>query len=63
MIGAKAWVLMVLRKGYRIPFSSIPPVTSNPIVPRSYSHNSEKGMALDAEERQLLAKGAIEEAP
>ncbi len=35
-IGAEEWVLSVLREGYKIPFTSLPPVTSAPLGFRSY---------------------------
>ncbi|MPC69630.1 hypothetical protein E2C01_063860 [Portunus trituberculatus] len=60
-IGEEAWVLSILRKGYKIPFTSLPPVTSAPLGFRSYPPGSKKGKALEFEVQRLLTKGAIEE--
>ena len=62
-IGAEEWTLCVLREGYRIPFSSPPPLTSSYKTTRSYVWNSIKGQALRREILQLWDKGAIEEVP
>ena len=61
--GSEPWVVKVLRRGYRIPFSSPPPLFPVPISLPSYSPSSPKGVALREEVVALLAKGAIELAP
>ena len=62
-IGAEQWVLRVLRKGYRIPFRNIPPLSRVPQHLPSYPAFSERGIALRGEVLALLAKGAVEDAP
>ena len=62
-IGAEQWVVDVLRDGYRIPFSAPPPLTLVYRDHRAYAPGSRKFRALQDELLQLLAKGAIEEAP
>ena len=49
--------------GYRIPFSSPPPLSPAPIPMPSYSPSSIKGKALHEEVLSLLAKEAIKLAP
>lgn len=56
-------MLTVLSEGYKIPFATPPPVTSEPIGFRSYSLDSVKGKALETEVQLLLEKGAIERTP
>ena len=50
-----------IRRGYRIQFASNPPLASKPVVFSSYTKNSQKWEALDAEVSSMLLKGAIEE--
>ena len=45
--GMDPWVVEVLRVGYRIPFLSIPLLSSEPIPMASYSPSSIKGRALE----------------
>ena len=52
----------MLRRGYRLPFSSPPPLSPVSIPLLSYSPSSIKGIALCGEVWALLAKGAIEPA-
>ena len=53
----------VLKEGYRIPFSTTPPLSRDPIFLDSYSPGSIKGQALAGEVSALLSKGAVEPAP
>ena len=61
--GADAWVVQVLRYGYRVPFRSRPPLSHVPIPLPSYSPNSIRGLALSDEVSALVEKEAIEIAP
>ena len=61
--GAEAWVVTVLKEGYRVPFKSQPPLSPVPIFLPSYSPTSPRGIALAQEHKALLEKGAIEPAP
>ena len=56
-IRVEVWVLAVLSEGYRIPFTTTPPVTSHPVGFRSYPSGSMKAVALDREVRLLFKKG------
>ena len=58
-----AWVVEVLRVGYRIPFDRRPPVSERPLSLPAYSPQSIKGVALTQELQNLLRKGAVEPAP
>ena len=49
--------------GYRIPFSSPPPLSRVPVPIPSYSPTSTKGKALRVEVLSLVEKGAVELAP
>ena len=62
-MGAEEWVIRVLKDGYLIPFSSLPPLSRTPVSLPSYSPTSIKGKALAAELLALEEKGAIELAP
>ena len=62
-LGAEEWVIQVLREGYRIPFHSSPPLSRVPLHLVSYSADSERGKALEAEITALIDKRAVEEAP
>ena len=62
-MGAEEWVVEVLRYGYRIPFSSNPPLSPVPIHLPSYSPTSIRGKALAVEIEALWKKGALERAP
>ena len=53
----------VLREGYKIPFVSLPPLSSTPINLPSYSPSSIKGKALRHELLALQEKGAVQLAP
>ena len=58
-----AWVVEVLRVGYRIPFDRRPPLSERPLSLLAYSPQSIKGVALTPELQNLLRKGAVEPAP
>ena len=58
-----AWVVEVLREGYRILFSQGPPLSDQPLPMPSYSPSSIRGKALEKEFQDLLLKRAIEQAP
>ena len=58
-----AWVVEVLRVGYRIPFDRRPPLSERPLSLPEYSPQSIKGVALTQELQTLLRKGAVEPAP
>ena len=58
-----AWVVEVLREGYRILFSRGPPLSDQPLPMPSYSPSSIRGKALEKEFQDLLLKRAIEQAP
>ena len=58
-----AWVVEVLRVGYRIPFHRQPPLSERPLSLPAYSPQSIKGVALTLELQHLLQKGAVELAP
>ena len=60
---ADAWVVQVLRSGYRVPFRSRPPLSHVPIPLPSYSPNSIRGLALSDAVSALVEKEAIEIAP
>ena len=57
------WEVEVLRKGYRIPFLSHPPLSVEPIPLPSYNPSSTKGVALKEVTLGLITKGAVELAP
>ena len=61
--GSDAWVVEVLKEGYKIPFSTKPPLASCPILLSSYAPSSIKGQALATEIDSLISKGAVEPAP
>ena len=58
-----AWVVEVLREGYKILFSRGPPLSDQPISMPSYTPSSIRGKALEKEFQDLLHKRAIEQAP
>ena len=58
-----AWVVEVLREGYRILFSRGPPLSDQPLPMSSYPPSSIRGKALEKEFLDLLHKRAIEQAP
>ena len=58
-----AWVVEVLREGYRILFSRRPPLSDQPLPMPSYTPSSIRGKALEQEFQDLLHKQAIEQAP
>ena len=53
----------VLKTGYRVPFSSPPPLSLVPIPLPSHSPTSIKGIALQGEILDLTGKGEVELAP
>ena len=61
--GADAWVVQVLRYGYRVPFRSRPPLSRVQIPLPSYSPNSIRGLALSDAVSALVEKEAIEIVP
>ena len=61
-MGAERWVMEVLRVGHRIPFMHPPLLSLVPIEYSSYSHDSEKERALNAEIVALVEKAALESA-
>ena len=61
--GADAWVVEVLKEGYRIPFGKTPPLAPHPVLFTSYGPRSKKGLALEREIAMLLEKGAVERVP
>ena len=61
--GVDAWVVEVLREGYRILFSRRPPLSDQPLPMPSYTPSSIRGKALEQEFQDLLHKQAIEQAP
>ena len=58
-----AWVVEVLREGYKILFSRRPPLSDQPLPIPSYPPSSIRGRALEKEFLDLLQKRAIEQAP
>ena len=58
-----AWVVEVLRVGYRIPFDRRPPLSERPLSLPAYSPQSIKGVTLTQELQTLLRKGPVEPAP
>ena len=58
-----AWVVEVLKEGYRVPFASRPPLSDRPLGFVSYAPSSIKGQALEEELQALVVKGAVEPAP
>ena len=58
-----AWVVEVLRVGYRIPFDRQPPLSERPLSLPAYSPQSIKGVALTQEPQNLLQNGVVEPAP
>ena len=61
--GADAWVVEVLKEGYRIPFLAEPPLAPHPIPFNSYGPASIKGQALEREVASLLEMEAVERVP
>ena len=60
-IGAKSWVVTVLRGGYRVPFTdSPPPLSRTPVSFPTYRAGSPRAQALRQEVEGMLAKGALE---
>ena len=57
------WVVEVLRVGYRIPFLSVPLLSSEPISMVSYSPSSIKGKALEEVHLSLVQRDVVELAP
>ena len=57
------WVVEVLWWGYRIPFLSALPLSSDPIPFPAYTPSSILGKALEQEVLSLVEKGAVELAP
>ena len=61
--GADAWVVQVLRFGYRVPFLSRHPLSSIPLPLPSYNPSSIRGLAFADAVSDRVAKAAIEPAP
>ena len=61
--GTDPWVVEVLQEGYRIPFMSVSPLSSELIPMPSYSTMSTEGKALEEVTLSLVQKGAVELAP
>ena len=60
-IGAKSWVLSVLRDRYCIPFKdSTPPLAHTPISFPMYRAGSPRALALHQEVEKMLSKDALE---
>jgi hypothetical protein len=59
-IGADAWVLKTLHEGYRVPFSSLPPLTDTPVSRVQYAHDKVRRETLDQAVLDMVEKGAIE---
>ena len=60
-IGAKSWVVTVLRDGYWVPFTDFPPPLSRtPVLFTTYQAGSPRAQALRQEVEAMLAKGALE---
>ena len=57
------WVVEVLKEGYRLPFLSVPPLSSESIPKPSYSPQSIKGKALAEVTLSLVEKSAVELVP
>ena len=62
-LGAEPWVVKTLRLGYRIPFSSLPPLSSRPVAFSTYQESSPRFEALAQEVSKMIEKGALEEVP
>ena len=60
--GADPWVV-VLREGYRIPFLSVPYLSSEPNPMASYSLSSIKGKSLEEVHLSLIQEDTVELAP
>ena len=58
-----AWVVEVLREGYRIPFLTEPPLSSHPMPLESYAPSSVRGLALEKEIDKLQEVEAVERVP
>ena len=62
-MGLDAWVVEMLKEGYRIPFLAKPPLSPHPIPFNAYGPSSIKGQALEREVATLLEVGAVERVP
>ena len=59
-IGADKWVIKTLKEGYRIPFSSLPPLTVTPVARAQYARDTVRRHALHQAVKDMQEKGAIE---
>jgi len=59
-IGADKWVIKTLQEGYRIPFSSLPPLTITPKSRAQYAHDKVRRESLNQAVLDMVEKGAIE---
>ena len=58
-----AWVVEVLRVGYRIPFDRRPPLSERPLSLPAYSPQSIKGVALTQELSDPSSEGGSRTSP
>ena len=62
-MGAECWVVEVLKTGYRLLFTTPPPLSDSPLYFENYSYDSPRPRALDLEVSSMLAKSALEISP
>ena len=55
------WVVKVLQEGYKIPFKSLPPLSTTPVAMTAYAQGSERFLALQEEVDSLLSKSAVDQ--
>lgn len=60
LAGLDKRIVQILKKGYRIPFTSLPTLTAQPINFPSYSSNSNKLQLLREAVEEMLTKRAVE---
>ena len=58
-LGAEPWVVEVLREGFRIPFTSAPPLSDVPIQLGTYRPGSEKFQVLQKEVQAIVENEAV----
>ena len=61
--GVEKWVLEVVSQGYKIPFTTQPPLSLAPIPFSTYQKGSDKEIALGQEVLAMLNKNALQLAP